>query len=157
MFQVLCDTGARMETEVVGYLRNSLRINLKKAPGYIQALFLFFLLNLCFAGCACFSGRVTGASFTYYTETRYPHKPANERILLLSSGPPDRAYEEIGVIRVLKSVGCSGNGSLSDQYSDEQALIKKAREVGADGVINVQAGECGLEAGTAIVFKDREH
>jgi hypothetical protein len=114
------------------------------------------LLSLCFAGCSHYSKCVSQASFTGYTHTRYPPRSVNDRIVLLSSLTPDRPFEEIGSIRVLKASGCTGNDVLADQYRDEQALIKKAREVGADAVIDIKEGAHGIETGIAIVFTDKK-
>jgi hypothetical protein len=113
-------------------------------------------LSLFFAGCAHYSNCVTTVGFTPYTETRYPPKSINDRILMLASITPDRLFEEIGIIRISKSPGCARNGAYHDQYSDEQSLIKKGREVGADAIIDVKAGAQGIETGIAIVFKGRK-
>jgi len=117
----------------------------------------FFLFFVCFfAGCAHSSDCVTQASFTPYSEARYLPKSAADRIVILASLTPERPFKEIGFIRLLKSSGCSRTGVIPDQYGEERALIKKAREAGADAVINVKAGSLGIESGIAIVFLDKK-
>jgi hypothetical protein len=118
---------------------------------------VFIALLICFlTGCAGLQNCVIRTSFTPYTAIRYRPKSAHDRIIILSSLTLDRSYEEIGIIRVLPSPGCVRNGVSPDQYSEEQALIKKARDVGADAVIDIKAGAQGIETGTAIVFKDNK-
>jgi len=85
--------------------------------------------------------------YTSFTDTKYPPKSENDEILLLTSTKPDRPYVEIGIIKVMKS-------AMVDS-SKEREMIKKAREIGADAVIDIKQVAYGTEHGTAIVFTDK--
>ena len=107
---------------------------------------LVVLLCLGLVGCATIKYGTAVTKYTSFTEIKHPPKSENDTILLLASTKPDRPYVEIGIIKVEKG---------PRYYSDERDMIKKAREVGADAVIDIKQVLYGTETGTAIVFTDK--
>jgi len=80
--------------------------------------------------CGCVS---ISSEFGSFTSIKYPAKTENQEVLLLTS-TPNKPYKEIGVIKV----EAIDEGVSLDQINAE--IIKKARAVGADAVINLQYG-----------------
>lgn len=64
---------------------------------------------------------------------KYPPKNEQQEIVL-STSTPSRTYKEIGIIKVAAK-------SKTPLEDINQALLSKAREVGADAVINLQYSE----------------
>jgi len=84
---------------------------------YLLSLVVFLLL----ASCA------SSARFQPYTEIRYA--PTKE-VRVFTTQTPEREYIEIGMIEVTEGAG--GGGDML------QVAIKKAKEIGADGLILVK-------------------
>lgn len=120
------------------------------------AIFLFAIIMI--NGCSYVMHGNAVPSFTSFTETKYPSKSEKDEILIYSSSKPNRPYKELGIIKVVKNMGLAGLvgvGSSSTSVSDEKEMLKKAREIGADAVMDIKQGSYGVETGTAIVFTDK--
>ncbi|MDD4910111.1 MAG: hypothetical protein PHR44_05475 [Candidatus Omnitrophica bacterium] len=105
-------------------------------------------------GCNYLMYGSSSVRFTKFTEAEYPPKTEKEEISLFSTIKPDRPYKEIGIIKISKCASFFGTGGTPHRISDERDMIKKAREVGADAVIDIK--QMGMyETGTAIVFTDK--
>lgn len=109
----------------------------------------FFVLFLCLMliGCSSF---YYGRPRVYYNaliSKEYPPKSQNDEILLLTT-IPSRPYKEIGIIKI------TGIGNDRFEIANKK-FIEKAKEVGADAVINIRHELYGIVYGTAILFTDK--
>ena len=102
---------------------------LQKGPGKRRLTFLalfFFIL----AGCSSLDAYASRQlRFTNYTNKHYSSRPKDYPVELFFKGKPQRQYEVIGEVE----------GRL---YQDpQQALKAKARQVGADALIEIEIAE----------------
>jgi hypothetical protein len=100
----------------------------------MKKLIYLFVMAVLVSGCASVS-----SDFGSLTSVKYPPKSEQQEVLLLTS-MPNRPYKEIGIIRVVGKVK-----TPMQMLNDE--MLKKAREVGADAVINIQYGGGDLHGG----------
>lgn len=104
------------------------------------------------------SGCATAVKYGSLTDVKYPPKTEKDEIVLLIAKLPDRPYKEIGVISVLIP-GCKSTlASFNTTDETLNEMRKKARAVGADGVINIvfrSANLASISTGAAIVFTDK--
>ncbi len=107
-----------------------------------------FLLIFGLVGCAGLK-----SEYGSFTTIKYPEKTEQDEILLTTSRP-NQAYKEIGVIKVEAK-----SRTPLEQINSE--LLKKAREAGADGVIEIQYSggnrHVGMVGGEPIVFASRRY
>lgn len=90
------------------------------------------LIALGLGGCVSTSPSID-LDYGTFSSVKYPPKNEQQEIVLLTSAS-SRTYKEIGIIKVT----AKSKTSLEDI---NQALLSKAREVGADAVINLQYSE----------------
>lgn len=108
----------------------------------LVALFAGAALTSCVSGCASTGFLMAKPKVVLYGPP-LPAKPANAPIEVFQSQKPERPYQEIAKIEV---------GDTDDNWSMAQ-ILKKAREIGADGVlITGRSGNygVGVPVGTAV-------
>ena len=95
------------------------------------------LITLTLAGCASYRTSSSGPpTSTSDTQTAIDATPSNVEIIVTESSMIDRNYEIIGPIEVKVSKLTAFHKDPTEEQANE-ALINKAREVGADAVIDV--------------------
>jgi hypothetical protein len=119
-------------------------------------------LLLCLGLCGCVTFNPVNLDYGSFTNMKYPPKTEQQEVVLLTSAP-NRPYKELGIMKI----EAKSRTSLAEI---NQEMLNKAREVGADAVINVQyndetftsfvGGQMMREStkraqGIAIVFTDK--
>ncbi len=85
------------------------------------------LIVIAISGCAGVEiAAKRGVDFTNYTQTAYPAKTKDSAVELFFNSMPQKEYEIIGEVQ----------GSFSGDV--KEILEAKARQVGGDGMINIQ-------------------
>jgi hypothetical protein len=125
----------------------------------MKKVIFLFLMTMFVSGCASVK-----SDYGSLSSVQYAPKTEQEEVSLLISSP-NRPYKEIGIIQV--------QGKIKTSIEKlNQEMLKKARSVGADSVMNIQysggnvsAGMVGgviiavgskkTAQGTAIIFTDK--
>jgi hypothetical protein len=109
-----------------------------------KVLIVSLSLSLVFYSCASTGFLMAKPKVTMY-QTAYPPKNENDPIDIYQSQKPDKKYIEIAIIT------CN---DTNDKWNLQQ-IQKKAREIGADGVILiVKAGSYGVGNSTFMISED---